>query len=124
MWRGPDGSQVLCHWNPFTYFQGDLLASIGVVRWMDRLYGFPWRTEAHVARRIRRFVRDLAPLARTPYLFCPIGGDFNGPIEGLVELLDRYNRVRYPRTGIWAVDAGLDDYLALVDVPPLRRCRW
>ena len=58
--------------------------TIGVVRWMDRLYGFPWRTEAHVARRIRRYVRDLAPLARTPYLFCPIGGDFNGPIEGLV----------------------------------------
>jgi hypothetical protein len=115
VWRGPDGSQVLCHWNPFTYFQGDLLASIGVIRWMDRLYGFPWRTEAHVARRIRRFVRDLAPLARTPYLFCPMGGDFNGPIEGLVELLDRYNRTRYQQSGIWAVDAGLDDYLALVD---------
>jgi hypothetical protein len=115
VWRGPDGSQVLCHWNPFTYFQGDLLASIGVIRWMDRLYGFPWRTEAHVARRIRRFVRDLAPLARTPYLFCPIGGDFNGPIAGLVELLDRYNRTRYPESGIWVVDAGLDDYLALVN---------
>ena len=115
VWRGPDGSQVLCHWNPFTYFQGDLLASIGVVRWMDRLYGFAWRTEAHVARRIRRYVRDLLPLARTPYLFCPIGGDFNGPIEGLVELLDRYNRIRYPKTGIWALDAGLDDYLTLVN---------
>jgi hypothetical protein len=115
VWRGPDGSQVLCHWNRFTYFQGDLLASIGVIRWMDRLYGFSWRTEAHVARRIRRFVRDLAPLARTPYLFCPMGGDFNGPIEGLVALLDRYNRTRYQESGIWAVDAGLDDYLALVD---------
>jgi hypothetical protein len=115
VWRGPDGSEVLCHWNPFTYFQGDLLAAVGVVRWMDRLYGFPWRTEAHVARQIRRFVQELAPLARTPYLFCPIGGDFNGPITGLVELLDRYNRVRYPESGIWAVDGGLDDYLALVD---------
>ena len=114
VWRGPDGSQVLCHWNAFSYFQGDLLAHIGVVRWMDHIFGFPWRTEAHVARRIHRYVRDLAPLARTPYLFCPIGGDFNGPIAGLVELLDRYNRTRYNTSGVWALNAGLDDYLTLV----------
>jgi len=114
VWRGPDDSQVLCHWNAFTYFQGDLLAHVGVVRWMDRIYGFPWRTESHVARRIQRYVRDLAPLARTPYLYCPIGGDFNGPIASLWDLLDRYNRIRYPSSGIWALNAGLDDYLALV----------
>jgi len=30
-------------------------------------------------------------------------------------LLDRYNRKHYPSTGIWALNAGLDDYLALVD---------
>jgi hypothetical protein len=114
VWCGPDGSQVLCHWNAFTYFQGDLLAHVGVVRWMDRIYGFPWRSESHVARRIRRYLRDLAPLARTPYLFCPIGGDFNGPIAGLWNLLDRYNRTRYPSSGVWVLNAGLDDYLALV----------
>jgi hypothetical protein len=114
VWRGPDGSEVLCHWNAHTYFQGDLLAHLGVVRWMDRIYGCSWRTESHVARRIRGFVRDLAPLARTPYLFCPIGGDFNGPIAGLVELLDRHNRTRYSTTGVWTLNAGLDDYLALV----------
>jgi len=56
-------------------------------------------TESHVARRIQRYVQDLAPLARTPYLYCPIGGDFNGPIAGLVELLDRYNRTRYESSG-------------------------
>ena len=115
IWCGPDGSQVLCHWNAFTYFQGDLLAHIGVVRWMDHIYGFPWRTESHVAGRIRRYVRDLAPLARTPYLFCPIGGDFNGPIAGLWDLLDRHNRTRYQESGVWVLNAGLDDYLALVD---------
>ena len=114
VWRGPDGSQVLCHWNPFTYFQGDLLASVGAVRWMDTTYGFAWRTEAHIARRIRRYVRDLTPLARTPYLYCPIGGDFNGPIDDLWGLLDRYNRTRYQSSGIWAINAGMDDYLTLV----------
>jgi hypothetical protein len=114
VWRGPDGSEVLCHWNPFTYFQGDLLAHVGVVRWMDRVYGFSWRTEAHVARRIRGYVRELSPLSRLPYLLCPIGGDFNGPIADLVSLLDRYNRVHYGTTGVFALCAGLDDYLALV----------
>ena len=113
-WRAPDGSEVLCHWNAFTYFQGDLLAHLGVVRWMDRIYGWSWRSEPHVARQIRGYVRKLEPLSRLPYLFCPIGGDFNGPIEDLVFLLDRYNRIRYPTTGVWAVNAGLDDYLELV----------
>jgi hypothetical protein len=114
VWRAPDGSEVLCHWNAFNYFQGDLLAHVGVVRWMDRIYGYAWRSESHVARRIRGYVRQLEPLSRLPYLFCPIGGDFNGPIEGLVDLLDRYNRTRYPTTGVWALNAGLDDYLELV----------
>ena len=41
--------------------------------------------------------------------------DFVSPIPDLVALLDRYNRVRYPTTGIWALNAGLDDYLSLVD---------
>jgi hypothetical protein len=115
VWRGPDGSEVLCHWNPFTYFQGDLLAHVGVVRWMDRVYGFSWRTEAHVARRIRGYVRELSPLSRLLYLFCPIGGDFNGPIADLVNLLDRYNRAHYGTTGVFALCAGLSDYLGLVD---------
>jgi hypothetical protein len=114
VWRAPDGSEVLCHWNAFTYFQGDLLAHVGVVRWMDRIYGWSWRTEAHVARRIRGYVRELLPLARTPYLFCPMGGDFNGPIADLVALLDRYNAARYPTTGVWATNAGLEDCLDLV----------
>lgn len=114
VWRAPDGAEVLCHWNAFTYFQGDLLAHLGIVRWMDRIYGCSWRTESHVARRIRGYREQLEPLARTPYMFCPIGGDFNGPIAGLVELLDRYNRVRYSTTGVWVVNAGLDDYLGLV----------
>ena len=34
VWRAPDGAEVLCHWNAFTYFQGDMLAHIGVIRWM------------------------------------------------------------------------------------------
>ncbi len=115
VWRGPDGSEVLCHWNAFTYFQGDMLAHVGIIRWMGLTLGVPWRTGRHVARRVQQLVRQLEPLSRTPYLFCPIGCDFNGPIEGLVELLDRYNRTRFGDTGTWVVNASMDDHLALVD---------
>jgi hypothetical protein len=115
-WRAADGSQVLCHWNAFTYGQGDMLAYSGPTR----TYLYPWlsrpnRSEAHVARRVGDFVRQLAPLARTPYLFCPIGLDFNPPIPDLVELLERYNRQTFPTSGVWLVNAGLDDYFDLIE---------
>lgn len=113
-WRAPDGAQVLCHWNPFTYFQGDMLAHKGIVRWMDVVAAIPWRSARHVARRIDGYVTKLAKLAATPYVFCPIGCDFVGPIRDLLPLLDRYNQQRYPETGVFVVNAGLDDYLALV----------
>ena len=115
VWRGPDGAEVLCHWNAFTYFQGDMLAHVGVIRWMGVTFGMPWRTGGHIARRIDRLVEQLAPLSRAPYLFCPIGCDFNGPIPRLLELLDRYNRTHYPSTGVWVVNAGMDDYFDLFE---------
>ena len=115
IWQAGDGSEVLTHWNAFTYFQGDMLASIGIIRWMGKTFGIGWRTHAHIARRIRRFIKQLDPLSQTPYLFCPIGCDFNDPIESLLDLLDTYNEKYFHKTGIWAVCAGLDDYLELVN---------
>lgn len=115
VWRAPDGAEVLCHWNAFTYFQGDMLAHLGIIRWMGVTFGVPWRTGRHIARRIDALVRQLGPLAPTPYLFCPIGCDFNGPIPRLLELLDRYNRDHFAKTGVWVVNAGMDDYMALID---------
>ena len=114
VWRDAQGAEVLAHWNAFTYGQGDMLAYRGISRvYLVRL-AFLDRSERHVARRIAQYVRELVPLARTPYLFCPIGFDFVEPIPDLVGLLERYNRLRYPVTGVWAVNAGLDDYLTLV----------
>jgi hypothetical protein len=115
VWQGPDGAEVLCHWNAFTYFQGDMLAHKGIIRWMGKPLAFSWRTDRHVARRVRRFVKQLQPISRTRYLYCPIGCDFNGPIHHLVDLLDRYNRKRYPHTGIWTVAGSMEDYLQLVE---------
>ena len=115
VWRDRAGAQVLCHWNAFSYGQGDLLAHRGV----SRIYLFPLaipdRSEHNVARRIRQYVSQLGPYSPTPYMFCPIGFDFITPLPDLVSLLDRYNERRFPTTGIWAVNAGLDDYLDLVN---------
>ena len=114
VWRDRAGARLLCHWNAFSYGQGDLLAHRG----FSRIYLFPLaipdRSERNVARRIRRFVKQLEPYSPTPYLFCPIGFDFVPPIPNLISLLERYNEKRYPVTGTWAVNAGLDDYLDLV----------
>lgn len=114
LWRDRAGAQVLCHWNAFTYGQGDLLAYRGLSRNCMLPLAIPDRSDRNVAGRIRKFAKMLLPYSRTPYMFCPIGFDFVAPIPDLVSLLDRYNEKYYPATGIWALNAGLDDYLDLV----------
>lgn len=115
VWRDPNGAHLLCHWNAFTYGQGDMLAYAGISRVYLARLAVSQRSDRHVARRIEQFTAQLSPYSRTPYLFCPIGFDFVEPIPNLLALLDRYNQNHYPTTGIWAVNAGLDDYLSLAE---------
>jgi hypothetical protein len=115
IWRDRAGAEILTHWNAFTYGQGDLLAHWGLSRNYLFPIAVPARSRGHVRRRIRKFADKLTPYSRSPYMFCPIGFDFVPPIRDLVSLLDRYNREEYPVTGIWSVNAGLDDYLDLVE---------
>ncbi|HEY77011.1 MAG TPA: hypothetical protein G4O00_12715 [Thermoflexia bacterium] len=115
VWRDGNGGEVLCHWNAFTYGQGDMLAHVGLSRVYLARLALSLRSDRHIARRIHRYVAQLAPYSRTRYMLCPIGFDFVEPIPDLVALLDRYNRNHYPTTGIWVVNAGLDDYLTLVE---------
>jgi hypothetical protein len=116
IWRDHSNAEVLCHWNAFTYGQGDLLAYRGLIRLYNSPLSIPDSSEANVARRVQKYNDQLAPCSKTPYMFCPIGFDFVKPIPRLISLLDRYNRVRYPTTGIWVLNAGLDDYLTLIDL--------
>jgi len=116
IWRDMNGAEVLAHWNIFTYGQGDMIAHKG----MARLYLMPFpyreaRSDRDVAGKIEGYARDLIPFSRTPYVFCPIGFDFVEPLDDLVGLLDRYNENHYAESGLWAVNAGLDDFLALVE---------
>ena len=114
VWRDRNDASVLCHWNAFTYGQGDMLAYVGISRVYLARLALALRTGWHVAHRIHQYVNQLSPLGRTPYMFCPIGFDFVEPIVDLTPLLERYNRNHYPSTGIWVVNAGLDDYMALI----------
>lgn len=115
-WCAADGSEVLCHWNAFTYGQGDLLADAGQARiYLYPKLSKPDRSSKTVSRRVAGFINQLRPISRTPYMFCPIGWDFNPPIPALNELLDRYNREVYPSSGVWLVNAGLDDYFDLLE---------
>jgi len=114
VWRDMNGAQVLCHWNAFTYGQGDMLAYIGASRVYLFRVAFSARSDHHIAYRIKQYVKKLSNCSRTPYMLCPIGFDFVEPIPDLVVLLDRYNQNHYPKTGVWAINAGMDDYLALV----------
>jgi hypothetical protein len=91
-----------------------MIALSGIIRWMGRNVGFPARSPGKVAKKIDSYIRQLSPLSPTPYMFCPIGCDFVDPIPDLVSLLDGYNRTRYQETGVYAVNAGLDDYMDLV----------
>lgn len=114
VWRDDAGAEVLCHWNAHTYFMGDMLAHKGIIRWAGNVFAVPWRTRRHIAQRLAGYVAQLSPFARTPYLLCPIGMDFNDPIVGLTELVARDNQQRFGDTGVWTAVAGLSDYFALV----------
>jgi hypothetical protein len=116
IWREENGAELLCHLNPYTYGQGDLLTHIGVAKLLGFVVGLPFhvRSPGHVARRIQGYVKQLERFSRTPYMLCPIGLDFNEPIPQLVSLLDRYNSEVYPESGIFAVNAALEDYMDLV----------
>ena len=115
IWRDQNGAELLTHWNAYTYGQGDMLAFTGLSRVYLVRVAFSNRSDSHIARRIQEYTAQLSPYSRTPYLYCPIGFDFVEPIPELTSLLDRYNQTHYPKTGVWVVNAGLDDYLSLIE---------
>lgn len=114
VWRDGSGAEVLAHWHPFTYGQGDMIAAVGPLRYMSAPTSVRDRSPRRVAARLRRQADRLGALARTRYLLCPIGMDFVHPIPNLLGLIDEFNEHVYPETGLWVTNAGADDYLDLV----------
>src|SRR5262245_4423922 len=100
-WRAADGSEVLAHWMPGGYCQGDFA-----------LGGVPSRSSTSA---LERLVATDGAAAPTPYLFIPIGCDFARPRPDLLDIVAAWNTEAYARTGVWAVAATFDHYTQLLN---------
>ena len=99
-WRAADGSEVLAHWMPGGYCQGDY--AVG---------GVPGRPSTAA---LERLVTTDGAASRTPYLFIPIGCDFGRPRPDLLDMVAAWNAEAYARTGVWMVAATFDHYAQLL----------
>lgn len=115
VWRAPDGSEVLTHWMAHGYGHGDMIASGGLSRALGLPVSWPDRRPSRVDRRVDGYRAQLRAVARTPYRLLAIGFDFVRPIPRLVEVLDAWNARHHGATGVWLVNATIDDYLDLVE---------
>jgi hypothetical protein len=116
-WHGVGGATVLAHFiaGEGLYCEGENIdydehlevpgGHIGDFKGDD-----PTFTDA----RIDGYVAENTPYARTPYLFVPVGCDFESPKLQLIDYLDGYDQRQYPGTGTWAVAASFEDYARLV----------
>ena len=114
VWRSADGSEVLAHWMSHGYGHGDMIASGGLSRALGLPASWPDRRPANVDRRVERYLCDLRPLARTPYRLLGIGYDFVRPVRDLCGVLSGWNERHHKDSGVWLVNAGMDDYFDLV----------
>ncbi|MCC7077195.1 MAG: hypothetical protein IT198_08730 [Acidimicrobiia bacterium] len=114
VWKSSSGAEVLAHWNAFGYGQGDMIAGHGPVRLLTFPSYVPDRRESFLRRRVESYVRDLAPVARTPYMLLTLGLDFVPPVPRLWDSIDGWNERDFERTGVWLTNAAFEDYLALV----------
>ena len=64
--------------------------------------------------RVDGYVAENTPYARTPYLFVPVGCDFEAPKPQLIAYADGYDQRQYPQSGTWAVAASFEDFAQLV----------
>jgi len=116
LWQGAGGATILAHFLSGTglYCEGDNIdyqESLAKPGGHTGPYdGDPSFTDS----RIDSYATELEPFAKTPYLFVPVGCDFQLPKPELVSYADGYNQRRYPTTGVWAVAAPFDDYATLV----------
>ncbi len=127
VWVGPGGGEVLAHWMPTkTYCQGDNLDHDGIPvpgGWIGNDHtGDTMFTDAAIAG----YVSNLGPMARTPYMFVPVGCDFQSPKPHLLDAIAHWNAVQYPTTGAYVVAATFEDYADLVnerrgDLPRMTR---
>jgi len=99
VWQASDGSETLAHWMPRGYCQGDPLLGRALTTVDD----------------IRHVLATNQPASPTPYIFVPIGCDFQPPKANIPSLVQTWNAQQYAATGVWAVEASFDHYEQLVN---------
>ena len=117
LWQGPEGNVVLGHFlvGFGMYCEGDNIDYDEPIQIPGGHLGdFKGDDTAFTDGKIDSYIADLTPYAKTPYLFVPVGCDFQAPKARLVEYADGYNQRRYPQTGVWVVAATFDDYAELL----------
>jgi hypothetical protein len=115
VWRGAAGGTILAHYvSSGLYCTGDNIDYDESLQVPGGHTGTLDVAPAATDAKIDGYVTALAPFAKTPYVFVPVGCDFQHPKDGLVSYMDGYNARRYPTTGAWAVAATFDDYEDLV----------
>ncbi len=127
VWKGPYGGEVLAHLMPVDlYCQGDYIDRDGGIALPGEWLGGMERTDREYTNAsIAGFIEELKPWSRTPYMFVPVGCDFQMPKSGLVDYLDHWNDDRFSETGVWALAATFEDFMDLLgfhasDLPRLE----
>jgi len=116
-WRGPSGGGVLAHFiaGMGLYCEGE---NVDYDEHLETPGGhigdFKGDDPSFTDARLDGYVAENTPYARTPYLFVPVGCDFEPPKPRLVEYADGYDARRYPDTGVWVVAATFEQYATLV----------
>lgn len=109
-WQGIDGTRVLAHWEPETYYG----LTIGL-EWHGK------RSEEWIRDRIERFV--LSPLSRggSPVMLSTIGGDFCPPHARDAEFVNAWNGAgRSPRIQMAHPDTFIQALRRRTDLPVLK----
>jgi hypothetical protein len=117
LWKGVGGATILAHYMSGTglYCQGENIDYEESLEPAGMHTGpFKGDDPTYTDGQIDFYIGERAPVAKTPYLFVPVGCDFQMPKEMLIAYLDGYNQRRYPTTHVWAVAAPFDDYAKLV----------
>ncbi|MSQ82720.1 MAG: hypothetical protein EXR77_07360 [Myxococcales bacterium] len=118
VWQGPSGASILAHYIAGfgLYCHGDNIDYDEVLQTQAGHTGqYRGDSSAFTDARIASYHKELAPWSKTPYLFVPVGRDFQSPKQHLADYLDGYNQRNYAGTGTWTVAASFEDYAKLVN---------
>ncbi len=101
VWNGIGNGQVVAHFMPGGYGDG------------DALYVTPVNQTA-VAGAFNKLITQLKPVSPTGYMFVPTGSDFLPPNPNLPQQIALWDSTMYQSTGVWVTMATFEDYMKLV----------